>query len=271
MGITDHAQIAAAQLDDGAPVSELIARYRAGASLLRDAIADLTRVQLLAHPVPGKMSAQEVVSHVADCDQFLADRMKRTIAMDRPLLVGADGWLYPEALHYAERDVALDLALVGRDARAARRRPRTTRPSSLGAHGDPHRDRTRHAPAAAPAHRPAPRSTTCKRSRRNGRHSARSRRPSAPLLRRDVLDLEGERREAAVVPLLVEPSGCPVLSRLVLPGARRAPAGLAAAPRGPRQRASCPGAPRSCTGVRTPRWCTPLPARWSRTRAGCAR
>jgi hypothetical protein len=32
--------------------------------------------------------------------------------MDRPLLVGADGWLYPEALRYAERDLALQLALV---------------------------------------------------------------------------------------------------------------------------------------------------------------
>ena len=109
---TDHAQIAAAQLDDGTPASELIARYRTGATLLQGAIAGLTREQLLAYPFPGKMSAQEVVCHVADCDQFLADRMKRTIAMDRPLLVGADGWLYPEALHYAERDVALDVALV---------------------------------------------------------------------------------------------------------------------------------------------------------------
>jgi len=112
MATTDHAQIAAAQLDDGAPTAELIVHYRAGTSLLRSAIAGLTREQLLAHPLPGKMSAQEVVCHVADCDQFLADRMKRTIAMDRPLLVGADGWLYPEALGYAERDVALDLALV---------------------------------------------------------------------------------------------------------------------------------------------------------------
>ncbi|HZL04012.1 MAG TPA: DinB family protein [Coriobacteriia bacterium] len=112
MPATNHAQIAAAQLDDGAPIAELIARYRAGSALLRDAIADLTPEQLLAYPVPGKMSAQEVVCHVADCEQFLADRMKRTVAMDRPLLVGAAGWLYPEALHYAERDPALDLALV---------------------------------------------------------------------------------------------------------------------------------------------------------------
>jgi uncharacterized damage-inducible protein DinB len=112
MATTNHTQIAAAQLDDGAPVSELISRYRAGTSVLQGAIAGLTREQLLARPIPGKMSAHEVVCHMADCDQFLADRMKRTIAMDRPLLVGADGWLYPEALHYAERDLALTLALI---------------------------------------------------------------------------------------------------------------------------------------------------------------
>jgi uncharacterized damage-inducible protein DinB len=112
MPSTDYAQIAAGQADDGTPTAELIARYAAGARLLRDAIAGLTREQLLAHPIAGKMSAQEVVCHVADCDQFLADRMKRIAAMERPLLVGADGWLYPEALAYAERDLALDLALV---------------------------------------------------------------------------------------------------------------------------------------------------------------
>ena len=109
---TDYAQIAAGQIDDGTPVPELIARYRRGPALLDGAIEGLTQEQLLAHPIPGKMSVQEVVCHVTDCDQFLADRMKRIAAMERPLLVGADGWLYPAALGYAQRDLALDLALL---------------------------------------------------------------------------------------------------------------------------------------------------------------
>jgi uncharacterized damage-inducible protein DinB len=58
------------------------------------------------------MSTQEVVCHVAYCEQFLADRMKRCIALERPLLVGVDGWHYPEALHYNERDLEIDLVLV---------------------------------------------------------------------------------------------------------------------------------------------------------------
>jgi hypothetical protein len=58
------------------------------------------------------MSATEVVCHIVDADQFMADRMKRTIATERPLLMGVDGIAYLEALRYVERDLALDLRLL---------------------------------------------------------------------------------------------------------------------------------------------------------------
>lgn len=109
---TDYQQIRAAQDDDGASASELIARYRTGHGILQKTLQDLDDTQLDARPVPGKLSAREVLAHVADCEQFYADRMKRTIAMDRPLLFGADGWLYPEALRYENRDTRLDLRLI---------------------------------------------------------------------------------------------------------------------------------------------------------------
>jgi len=108
----DYQQIRAAQDDDGAPASELIARYRGGHGLLEKTLSDLDDAQLDARPVPGKLSAREVLAHIADCEQFYADRMKRTIAMNRPLIMGADGWLYPEALHYGNRDVRLELRLI---------------------------------------------------------------------------------------------------------------------------------------------------------------
>jgi hypothetical protein len=98
--------------DDTASTGTLIARYLQGAALLRDAIAGMTPEQLAARPVPGKMSTTEVVCHVVDADQFMADRMKRTIATERPLLIGVDGITYLEALHYAERDLDLDLRLL---------------------------------------------------------------------------------------------------------------------------------------------------------------
>jgi uncharacterized damage-inducible protein DinB len=109
---TDYTQIEQAQLDRGEPAAELVERYARGSSLLRASTVGLSAEQLLAYPIPEKMSVQEVVSHVSDSEQYLADRMKRTIALERPLLVGVDAWYYPEALRYAERDLELDLALV---------------------------------------------------------------------------------------------------------------------------------------------------------------
>lgn len=104
--------VKAAQSDDGRSASELVAAYRDGARLLRRSVAHMSRGQMLAYPVPEKMSALEVLCHVADCEQFLADRMKRTIATERPLLMGVDGTGYVGALHYQDRDVELQLALV---------------------------------------------------------------------------------------------------------------------------------------------------------------
>ena len=98
--------------DDGTPASELVAEYRAGATLLRDAVDGMDTDALAARPIPGKMSTLEVVAHVADSDQFLADRIKRTIATDRPLLMGVDGGCYVAALDYAQRDAGLQIDLV---------------------------------------------------------------------------------------------------------------------------------------------------------------
>ena len=106
-------QVAAAQRDDSRTAAELIAAYEAGAAVLRLAVGGMSDEQLRSRPVAGKWSTLEVLCHVGDCEQFFSDRMKRTLAMDRPLLVGADGWRYPEAVRYHDRDLEEELALVG--------------------------------------------------------------------------------------------------------------------------------------------------------------
>lgn len=109
----DSNQIAVLRGNDPSPdVADLIADYEHGVDELQAAVAGLTADELRARPVPGRWSTLEVVCHVADCEQFFADRMKRTMAMPRPLLLGADGFLYPEPLHYQERDLAEELRLV---------------------------------------------------------------------------------------------------------------------------------------------------------------
>jgi len=106
-------QVADAQKDDSSVlVADLISAYEKGIEELRAAVAGMTADQLRSRPVAGKWSTLEVVCHIADCEQFFADRMKRAAAMERPLLLGADGFRYPEPLRYQEHDLEEELDLV---------------------------------------------------------------------------------------------------------------------------------------------------------------
>jgi hypothetical protein len=93
-------------------LAELVESYLAGPASLRQALEGMSRAQMLARPVPGKWSTLEVVCHLADFDPILADRMKRTIAEERPTLIGADEKLFASALAYHERDAEEELALI---------------------------------------------------------------------------------------------------------------------------------------------------------------
>jgi uncharacterized damage-inducible protein DinB len=92
-------------------ISELIDAYLAGPQTLRQAVAGMSREQLLARPVPGKWSTLEVVCHLVDSDQAWIHRMKRVIAEDRPLFIGYDERRFAAALAYQERNVEEELAI----------------------------------------------------------------------------------------------------------------------------------------------------------------
>jgi hypothetical protein len=92
-------------------IAEMIESYVAGVETLRKAVAGMTREQLLSRPVAGKWSTLEVVCHLVDSGQVSADRMKRIIAEERPLLIAYDETRYAVALAYAERDLDEELRL----------------------------------------------------------------------------------------------------------------------------------------------------------------
>jgi len=97
---------------DSASVPELLDRYERGAALLRATLEGMDADALRARPIPGKMSSLEVACHIVDSDQFMCDRMKRTIATERPLLIGVESADYPGPLSYHQRDLDLDLRLL---------------------------------------------------------------------------------------------------------------------------------------------------------------
>ena len=97
--------------DDSLGPAELIALYESGIDDLLSAVAGMTKEQVLARPVPGKWGTVECVGHLADTEVFFTDRIVRTIALDRPLLMSADEKLYIERLNYQGFDLGEQLAL----------------------------------------------------------------------------------------------------------------------------------------------------------------
>jgi uncharacterized damage-inducible protein DinB len=86
---------------------QLIERYAAEAGDLAKSIAGLSREDMLAFPVPGTWSIQQIVMHIVDSDLVLSDRMKRVIAEDKPLLIGYDESKFTARLHYDVLDTTL--------------------------------------------------------------------------------------------------------------------------------------------------------------------
>jgi hypothetical protein len=90
----------------------IIDDYLAGPQLLRQAVAGMSREQLLARPIPGKWSTLEVICHLGDFEIVGADRIKRVIAENEPTLFGGDENLFAARLAYHERDAAEELLLI---------------------------------------------------------------------------------------------------------------------------------------------------------------
>ena len=93
-------------------VQALMAEYARGPQLLREAVAGMSREELVARPVPGKWSTLEVVCHIADVEPIYADRIKRTIVEDEPTLFGMDPDRFLARLPCHQRDVEAELDLV---------------------------------------------------------------------------------------------------------------------------------------------------------------
>ncbi len=97
-----------------ATLQQLTNDYLSGPKLVREAVAGMTREQLSARPVAGKMSTLEVVCHLADFEPIMADRVKRVIAEENPTLLGADENRFLTALAYHDRDLEEELTIIER-------------------------------------------------------------------------------------------------------------------------------------------------------------
>jgi hypothetical protein len=92
---------------------QLISDYAAGPQLLRETVKGMTRDQLQARPIAGKWSTLEVVCHIADFEIVTADRIKRVIAEERPILPDGDENLFAKGLVYHSRELEEELQVIG--------------------------------------------------------------------------------------------------------------------------------------------------------------
>lgn len=93
-------------------IREAVDRYAAGPELLRGSVAGLSAEQIRTPAPPGRWSPLEVVCHLADFETIYADRIKRVLAEEEPLLLSGDPDLFAASLSYADRDLDEELALI---------------------------------------------------------------------------------------------------------------------------------------------------------------
>jgi hypothetical protein len=96
--------------------SRLIAQYGAGYREVEAALAGFPAAALVAHPFPGKWSAREIVHHLADSESTSAQRLRKLLAEENPVIQGYDQEAWAILLRYNLRDHAPSLEMF----RAAR-------------------------------------------------------------------------------------------------------------------------------------------------------
>ena len=109
--------------------------YLAGPQLLRQAVAGMSPEQFVARPIPGKWSTLEVVCHLADFEIVYADRIKRVIAENEPILPSGDDKAFAARLAYHQRNAHDELLLIELIREQVARILRTLKPDDFQRRG----------------------------------------------------------------------------------------------------------------------------------------
>ena len=87
-------------------VGELLERFRRGPELVATAATGAAGAELDYVPGPDNWSVRQILCHVADSEIVVAERFRRIIAEDNPLLVAYDQNAWARNLDYQRRRIA---------------------------------------------------------------------------------------------------------------------------------------------------------------------
>ena len=84
---------------------QLIQQYASGYDEVVQALKGFPEESLSAHPIPGKWSAREIVHHLADSEAISAQRLRKLLTEEYPVIDGYDQDKYAILLRYNLRDI----------------------------------------------------------------------------------------------------------------------------------------------------------------------
>ena len=104
-----------------APTIEQINLFEETPSLVISVIEGLSESQVQQSPAPGEWSIHEIVIHLGDSETFGYERLRTTLAEDKPVLpiYDEDAWARKLKYHQQERHLALALFFAQRRSTAA--------------------------------------------------------------------------------------------------------------------------------------------------------
>lgn len=94
------------------PTPDQIESYATIAERVTAAIAGLTPAQMQATPIAGEWSVHQIIIHLADSEAVGYERIRRTIAEERPPLQPYDEAAWGNNLYYHQQDPRLALELL---------------------------------------------------------------------------------------------------------------------------------------------------------------
>lgn len=94
---------------------DAVAVMRETPNKLRKIIEQLGQQGVERNPAPGKWSAKQVVSHLADCEMVFGFRLRQTLAMDNPPIqpFDQDKWAEPYNTYSAQHALEVFTAVRG--------------------------------------------------------------------------------------------------------------------------------------------------------------
>lgn len=85
---------------------KLIQQYARGYDEVVEALRGFPADALVAHPLPGKWSAREIVHHLGDSESISVGRLRMLLTQEHPIIHGYDQDTYAVLLRYNLRDPA---------------------------------------------------------------------------------------------------------------------------------------------------------------------